>query len=150
MKVLTLLSKTVLGLAAAVLVLTAAGCSKEEAPPPAAAAPTQETPPAEAAPLPAPVVAQQPDAPPDEPQVQLQVLDTRMANQDYEGAVDVILRAQIAAQQNQSALSDQQRIDYHNRMRQLQKQIADAIASGDPNAQRAARLLMQYNAAQTR
>jgi hypothetical protein len=70
-------------------------------------------------------------------------------NQDYEGAVDVIVRAQLAAQQQQSMLNDQQRLDYHNRMRLLQKQIADAMASGDPNAQRAARLLMQYKAATT-
>jgi hypothetical protein len=82
-------------------------------------------------------------------QAQIAQIDNRMQSQDYEGAADVILRAQIAAQQQQSMLTDQQRLDYHNRMRMLQKQVADAMASGDPNAQRAARLLMQYNAART-
>jgi Arc/MetJ-type ribon-helix-helix transcriptional regulator len=73
-------------------------------------------------------------------------VDVRVENGDYESAVDVMLRAQAARQ----AMSDSQRLDQHNRMRTLQKQIADAMASGDPNAQRAARLLQQYNAASTK
>ncbi|MCL4178399.1 MAG: hypothetical protein KJ072_11745 [Verrucomicrobia bacterium] len=129
-----------------VLSLAFAGCKKEEAPPPAAAAPVEAAEPAPA-PAPEPVYAQ--PAPADDVQAQIAQIDTRMQSQDYEGAADAILRAQIAAQQQQSMLTDQQRLDYHNRMRMLQKQVADAMASGDPNAQRAARLLMQYNAART-
>jgi hypothetical protein len=124
------------------------GCKKEEPPPPTAATPVET-----AQPAPAPEAAQAPvypdPAPTDEGQVEMAQIDARVQNQDYEGAVDVILRAQIAAQQQQAMLSDQQRLNYHNRMRLLQKQIADAMASGDPNAQRAAQLLMQYNAART-
>jgi len=129
-----------------VIVSLGTGCKKEEAPPPAAAVPV-EAPQA----APAPAQAQVPDAlvPADEAEPELVQLDARLQNQDYEGAVDVILRAQLAAQQQQAMLSDQQRLNYHNRMRMLQKQIADAMASGDPNAQRAAQLLMQYNAART-
>jgi hypothetical protein len=134
-----------LGAALAALALVSIGCSKEEAP--AAVAPVAEVDPA---PAPAPEATQAilPDAPPtDEVQAQVQQFDTRLQNRDFEGAVDVMLRAQLAAQQQQDMLSAQQRVDNHNRMRLLQKQIADAMASGDPNAQRAARLLMQYNAA---
>ncbi len=131
------------GLAA--LALVSVGCGKEETP--AAVAPVAEVAPAPA-PASEPAQAILPDAPPtDEVQAQVQQFDTRLQNRDFEGAVDVILRAQLAAQQQQDMLSSQQRIDNHNRMRLLQKQIADAMASGDPNAQRAARLLMQYNAA---
>jgi hypothetical protein len=132
----------------AVLALTVAGCGKEETP--AAATPVAEVAPTPA-PAPEAAPAIQPDAPPtDEVAAQVQQFDTRMQNRDFEGAADVILRAQLAAQQQQEMLSPQQRIDNHNRMRLLQKQIADAMASGDPNAQRAARLLMQYNASQGR
>ena len=130
----------------AILALGLVGCGKEETP-------AATTPVAEVAPAPAPEAAPaiQPDAPPtDEVAAQIQQFDTRMQNRDFEGAADVILRAQLAAQQQQSTLSAQQRVDNHNRMRLLQKQIADAMASGDPNAQRAARLLMQYNASQGR
>ena len=128
----------------AILAFALVGCGKEETP--AAAVPVAEV----ATPAPAPEAAPaiQPDAPPtDEVAAQVQQFDTRLQNQDFEGAADIILRAQLQAQQQQSTLSAQQRIDNHNRMRLLQKQIADAMASGDPNAQRAARLLMQYNAA---
>ena len=143
------LSSAVACSALACCALLCPGCGKEETPPPTAAVPVEETPAApEPAPAAAPVYAQ-PDLPPDEADVQMRQVDIRMQNQDYEGAVDVILRAQIAAQQQQSMITDQQRLDQHNRMRMLQKQIADAMASGDPNAQRAARLLMQYNAART-
>lgn len=134
-----------LGAGLAIIALALAGCGKEETP--AAAAPVAEVDPTPA-PAPEAVQAIQPDAPPtDEVAAQVQQFDTRMQNRDFEGAADVILRAQLAAQQQQEMLSPQQRIDNHNRMRMLQKQIADAMASGDPNAQRAARLLMQYNAA---
>lgn len=122
------------------------GCGKEEAPPPAAAAPVEAVaPPPESAPEPA---YDQPVPAADDAQAQMQQVDTRLQSNDYEGAVDALLRAQIAAQQQQTTTA-QQRVDQHNRMRLVQKQIADAMASGDPNAQRAARLLMQYNAAQT-
>ncbi len=127
-----------------VLSLACAGCKKEEAPPPAAAAPVEAV---EPAPAPEPAYAQ--PAPADDVQAQIAQIDTRMQSQDFEGAADAILRAQIAAQQQQAMLTDQQRLDVHNRMRMLQKQVADAMANGDPNAQRAARLLMQYNAART-
>jgi PBP1b-binding outer membrane lipoprotein LpoB len=130
----------------ALTLILSAGCGKEEAPP-EAAAPVESAPAAAPDPAPQPVYAQ--PAPVDDVQAQMQQIDTRMQNQDYEGAVDAILRAQIAAQQQQAMISDQQRLDYHNRMRNVQKQIADAMASGDPNAERAARLLMQYNAART-
>lgn len=130
----------------ALTLILAVGCGKSEAPP-EAAAPVEAAPAAAPEPAPQPVYAQ--PAPVDDVQAQMQQIDNRMHNQDYEGAVDVILRAQIAAQQQQAMISDQQRLDYHNRMRNVQKQIADAMASGDPNAERAARLLMQYNAART-
>jgi hypothetical protein len=132
------------GVGAVAVALVLVACKKEEAPPPAAAAPVEAAP-AAAAPEPQPGYV----PPADNVQAEIAQIDTRVQNQDYEGAVDVILRAQLAAQQQQSALNEQQRIDYHNRMRLLQKQIADAMADGDPNAQRAARLLMQYNAAAT-
>jgi hypothetical protein len=135
-----------LAICSALTLILSAGCGKKEAPP-AAAAPVESAPAAASDPAPQPVYAQ--PAPVDDVQAQMQQIDTRMQNQDYEGAVDAILRAQIAAQQQQAMISDQQRLDYHNRMRNVQKQIADAMASGDPNAERAARLLMQYNAART-
>ncbi len=124
------------------------GCKKKEPPEPVAATPVVETP---AAPVPepaaAPVYAE--PAPVEDTQANIAQVDARVQNQDYEGAVDVILRAQIAAQQQEAMSTPQQRVSYYNRMRMLQKQIADAVASGDPSAQRAAQLLMQYNAART-
>lgn len=139
-------SGVLLGSLLALALLLAAGCGKEEAPPPAAAVET--APQAVAAPEPEPVFAQ--PAPANDVQANLSQVDYQVQNQNYEGAVDVILRAQIAAQQQQAQLNAQQRLDYHNRMRLLQKQIADAMASGDPNAQRAALLLKQYNSTTTR
>jgi hypothetical protein len=69
--------------------------------------------------------------------------DQRTQTRDYEGAVDALLQLQYS----QAQLSGQNRMDYNNRMRAIQKQIASAMASGDPNAMRAAELLKRQAAA---
>jgi type IV secretory pathway VirB10-like protein len=128
----------------ALLLFAASGCSKQEtviAPEAAATnAPAQaQATPTAVPPAPANPEAFQPDLPP--PDQEMVQVDRRVQQRDYEGAVDILLRAQMAQRQ----LTAAQRADQYNRMRQVQKEIADAMASGDPNAQRAARLLMQYN-----
>jgi len=65
---------------------------------------------------------------------------------DYVGAVDSLLRVQM----NATAMTPQQRANQKQAMYDVQRRLAKAMDSGDPNAQRAAKLLMQYQAAQLR
>jgi Arc/MetJ-type ribon-helix-helix transcriptional regulator len=132
-------------LAGVALVVTACGDKEPTAELSAEPLDATEAPTQAAAPQQAPRAFTPPPVPPGE-EFDVKHVDVRVENGDYESAVDVMLRAQAARQ----AMSDSQRLDQHNRMRTLQKQIADAMASGDPNAQRAARLLQQYNAASTK
>jgi hypothetical protein len=134
-----------LALTVAGLIVT--GCSKSETyvePAPAYdPAPVVQAPAPQQAPAPRGV-----PPPPTEADFDIRQVDALVQQRKYESAVDTMLRAQAA--QSGRQLTDAQRLDNHNRMRLLQQQVAQAMASGDPEAQKAARLLQQYNAAQTR
>lgn len=70
--------------------------------------------------------------------------DTAIKKKDYESAAGVLLKAQLS----KAPMTQQQGFDYINHMRELSKKIADAAASGDPNAQRAAEMMRQVQAMQ--
>jgi hypothetical protein len=134
-------------LALAVAALVGSGCGKSETyvePAPAYdPAPVVQTPAPQQAPAPRGV-----PPPPTEADFDIRQVDALVQQRKYESAVDAMLRAQSAQAGRQ--LTDAQRLDNHNRMRLLQQQVAQAMVAGDPEAQKAARLLQQYNAAQTR
>lgn len=130
------------GLAAFVLT----GCGKKDTyvepapvyePAPVVQAPVQEQAPASRVTAPRPTDAD----------FDIRQVDTLVQQRRYEAAVDTMLRAQAAQATRQT---DAQRLEHHARMRLLQQQVAQAMAAGDPEAQRAARLLQQYSGAQTR
>jgi Arc/MetJ-type ribon-helix-helix transcriptional regulator len=134
-------------LALTVAALVGSGCSKNETyvePAPAYdPAPVVQAPAPQQAPAPRGV-----PPPPTEADFDIRQVDALVQQRKYESAVDAMLRAQAA--QSGRQLTDAQRLDNHNRMRLLQQQVAQAMASGDPEAKRAARLLQQYDAAQSR
>lgn len=128
------------GIAAQVLALLACvGCSKKAEPPPAPAtattAPATETPPADAA-------AQAPTGPAldssqmvGDPKAAIAAADAALKQREYEKAV----RTMLAVQQAQ--LNEQQAALAHQQMINLQRNLAGAIANGDPNAIAAGELL---------
>jgi len=133
--------KPVLTLLAALAVggsLVLIGCSKKE---------ETSTPPAEptaAAPAPGVADEKEPDRTAGE-SAGTALAEARQAMQksDYETAADLLLRAEAAPMTEQQAFA---RID---QMRELSKRIADAAASGDPKAMRAAELMKRYQAMRT-
>ena len=131
--------------AAAGLILTS--CSKQdsyvEPAPTYDPAPVVQTPAPQQAPAPRGV-----PPPPTEADFDIRQVDALVQQRKYESAVDAMLRAQAAQAGRQQ--TDAQRLEYHNRMRLLQQQVAQAMASGDPEAQKAGRLLQHYSGAQTR
>jgi hypothetical protein len=140
-------SKSIAGwLCLALAGLVVSGCSRQEtyvepAPPPDPT-PMVQAPAPQQAPAPRGV-----PPPPTEADFDIRQVDALVQQRKYESAVDAMLRAQAAQAGRQN---DAQRLEYHNRMRLLQQQVAQAMASGDPEAQKAARLLQHYSGAQTR
>jgi hypothetical protein len=134
-------------LACAVAGFVLVGCGKKDAY--VEPAPVHPPDPAVAQTPPSPAQAPTPRGvppPPTEADFDIRQVDALVQQRKYESAVDTMLRAQAQAGRQ----TDAQRLDHHNRMRLLQRQVAQAMASGDPEAQKAARLLQQYNASQTR
>src|SRR6185503_6993272 len=119
------------------LLVVLSGCSKKETPAPEAAVPP---------PAPAPAAAAAPAEAPPAPVATPGQIDVKssfsqsdqaLKRKDYETAADALIRLQVA----RVPMTEAQGFDRINRMRDLQKQIADAMMSGDPNAKRAAELL---------
>ena len=118
---------TVFGLT---LVLALSACSKKAAvaatpPPPADAAAATPTP---AAPVNVPASS--------DVNQSMAAFDKAMQQRAYDQAV-----ANLLAVQNQKNLSDQQAREARNRMAALQKNLANGVAAGDPNAIAAANQL---------
>jgi hypothetical protein len=119
------------------LISVLSGCSKKEEPAPEAAV---------AAPAPVPEAAAPAENTPAAPVAPVGNVDVKssfsqsdaaLKKKDYETAADALIRLQVA----RVPMTEAQGFDRINRMRDLQKQIADAMMSGDPNAKRAAELL---------
>jgi hypothetical protein len=116
-----------------VLIALLAGCEKKEAATPAPAPETtvvvqQEQPQATAAPVaPTPVA----------PDARLAESQAAMKARDYEKAAAALVAMQRAR------LNEQQAAAAAAQMRQLQRSLADAVASGDPSAIAAANRLRQ-------
>ena len=111
--------------------LVIAGCGKEEAeiqPTQPAEQPTAEAP-ASQPPAAAPVAAQDQWA-----ETRLKEAQAAQQARDYERAVEQL----IAVQQAQQRLSEAQAAAAANQMRQFQRDLAGAVASGDPKAKAAA------------
>jgi hypothetical protein len=124
------------GCLAAWMLVTGCG-KKEEAEAPAPATAEAEPPAAaEAAPEPA---SDTPPAPVVDAAAAFAEQDRAMRNKDFEAAADAMIRLQMSNVQ----MTEQQAYDQVNRMRDLSKQIADAYASGDPKAIRAAEMMRQ-------
>ena len=139
-----MLKSKIIPLSALALVVFFAGCSKRQAPAPAAtqpetapvaAAPATETPPADAAP-------QAPSGPvfdtsqfTGDPKQAMADADAAFRQREYEKAV----RTMLAVQQAQ--LNAQQAAAARQQMIALQRNLANAVASGDPNAAQAAQIL---------
>lgn len=129
-----------------------AGCSKKpQATPAAQATDTNQAPAADAQPADATAQAQaQPQAPTGpvldtsqmsgDAKAAMADADAAMRQREYEKAV----RTMIAIQQAQ--LNAQQAAAAHQQMINLQKSLAQAAASGDPNAQAAAQILRASHA----
>jgi hypothetical protein len=131
------------------ILLIPSGCSKKaaEAPAPAPAA-ADAAAPADAAPAPAAVVQPAQTAPqaPTGPVLDTSQMvgdakaamaeaDAALRQREYEKAVRTMLAIQ------QAKLDAQQAALAHQQMINLQRNLANAVASGDPNAQAAANLL---------
>ena len=69
----------------------------------------------------------------------IEEIEAAILKEDYEKAVDGLVVMQYSGRiQNQ-----QQAYEHMNRMRAMKDKLIDAVNSGDPQAQRAAQLLMQ-------
>ena len=66
-------------------------------------------------------------------------IEAAILKEDYEKAVDGLVVMQYSGR----ITTQQQAYDHANRMRAMKDKLIDAINSGDPQAQRAAQLLMQ-------
>lgn len=126
----------------------ATGCKKKETasapPPPAAqpeAAPQAPAPAAAGQPAPAPVIEQ-----PVNVQASWRDSETAAKKKDYETAAASLLKVYVIA----PALPEKEALDNFNRMRDLQKQIADAAAAGNPSAQRALQMMSAVHEANRR
>jgi len=106
-------------------------CKKQEAPPAQSQADTTAPAPA-TSPDSAPTVAPAPAA---NAQAALSDVNAAMKAKEYDRAVKSMLAVQTAK------LTDQQAMEAHNRMIQLQKDLASAVANGDPKAKAAADML---------
>ena len=123
---------------ATILVLTAvlvSSCSKEEA----AAPPAPEAAPVASQPAAAPVAAPAPIKPSTDASASIAAAQAAMQSQEYEQAAAALL----AAQRSTKPLTAEQGQAVHNQMLQLQQNLANAIANGDPKAKAAAALLRQ-------
>jgi hypothetical protein len=111
----------------------AVGCGKKETeipvPPPTAEQPGTETAPVAPPPVAAPTAAQNAWA-----DARLKEAQAAQQARDYGKAVEQL----IAVQQAQQRLSEAQAAAAANQMRQFQRDLAGAVASGDPRAKAAA------------
>ena len=109
------------------LALSFTACSKKAesppVPPPTTDAPSQAAPAQPAAPVAQSAV----------PDAKLTEAQAAMKTRDYEKAVDALM-----AVQRQRQLSEQQAALYHAQMQALQRDLAGAVARGDPAAKAAA------------
>lgn len=69
--------------------------------------------------------------------------DKAMQQNDYVAATDALLKLQMSGAMKNN---DQAKVDHYARMVELQRKVAEAAASGDAKAQRAAALLRQGSA----
>jgi hypothetical protein len=134
---------TIFGCCLGVGVFLAAGCKKKEA---AEASSPSPPPSPEAAAQPAPAAAAQ--APPAPVSVQASWRESEEATKkkDYETAAAGLLKVYVIAPQ----LSEKEAQENFKRMLDLQKQIADASARGDPSAQRAFKMMSDVHEASRR
>jgi hypothetical protein len=125
-----------------VLILCAAllGCSKKDQPAPAQPTSTAAAPAADA--QPADATAQQPSGPvldasqmTGDPKAAMAEADAAIRQREYEKAVRTMLAIQ------QANLNAQQAAQAHQQMLNLQRNLANAVASGDPNAKAAVEIL---------
>lgn len=70
--------------------------------------------------------------------------DSALKVNDYEKATDALLKVQLSGALKNN---DQAKLDHYQRMVQLQQKLAEAAASGDAKATRAAALLRQASGA---
>lgn len=127
------------GIAALAAALVGCGSKEEEvastpAPPPAA---TEET---AAAPAQEESTTDDLSVPSVDVTATMSAADNAMKQSDYVTATDALLKLQMSGAMKNN---DQARVDHYARMVELQKRVADAAASGDAKAQRAAALLRQ-------
>ncbi len=74
----------------------------------------------------------------------IRAADAALQRNDLVSATDALLKVQVSGALKNSP---EAAVDHYQRMVELQRRVADAMVSGDPNAERAAALLRQAHGA---